>query len=69
MIGFMARCLSATLLWLCASEARAADIDVYTKHLTTIRLTGLFRQGDSSAMRHLLTQLPAMPGAPLATVE
>lgn len=69
--------LSASLLFLCSLGAQAADIDLKTGPgagpSTMIRLSGPFRQGDTEAMRELLTglkrQSKASPDEMLATVE
>ena len=76
--------VSATVIWLFASGAQAADIDVKSRLVpgptphspvlsTTIRLSGPFRAGDALAMKQVLARLaaetPPVPGTPLATVE
>ena len=84
MMRLLIQCFSASLLWLCTCGAYAAEINVKAKNLvnlgpnipaemTTIRVTGLFRQGDADAMRRTLSLLKAKseasPNSPPVTVE
>ncbi len=79
-----ARVLLVMPVWLCAFAAHAATIEVNTDSapgrtsnapvsVHTLRLTGLFEQGDAEALRRILVSLDGRarraPGAPLATIE
>ncbi|OFX03479.1 MAG: hypothetical protein A3D94_11315 [Alphaproteobacteria bacterium RIFCSPHIGHO2_12_FULL_66_14] len=87
MLTLWARCARVSLiapLWLCAFAAHAATITVNTEAVPgptpntpilvhTLRLTGMFEQGDSDTLRRILVLLDRRggraPDAPLATVE